>query len=389
VSHLVDLLYESIKGLLPCDRIGLALVESGETLVCVHARSNRKIVWGVGARAPLAGSSLEKLVRERQIRVIDDLEAYARAHPGSRTAPLIVAEGLRSNLTLPVFGGRDVVGILFFSSAHRRAYGPEHVEFLRAAAAIVGSALDRSRLGDELRKAYEGLKELDRLKSLILSNLSHELRSPLHRILAFAQSLEDGVAGPLAGRQRDFLRPIVAGAERLAELIEQLLDLSALQGGVLELESVPTAPAAIARDLALECGEAYAAAGVELRAELPADGAVVKGDPRRIAQALGALLDNGRKFTPRGGSVTVRCGRARDDIWIEVADTGIGIAEDLQHQVFQPFFQAECGLSRRFSGAGLGLAVAKAIALAHGGELAFRSVPGEGSTFRLTLPVSK
>lgn len=389
VPQIVDLLFDSLRGLVPYQRIGFALMEPDGMLVCAHARSDREILWGVGARAPLAGSSLEALVTQRLIRIIDDLEAYARTHPESRTTRYILAEGMRSNLTLPVFSKGGVVGILFFSSTHRRAYGPEHVDFLRACAAVVGSAFERTALADDLRAAHEALKELDRLKALILSNVSHELRTPLHQILTYAFSLEDELAGPLTARQHEFLLQIVAGSQRLADLVEQLLDLAALQGGVLELEDVPTDIGAIARELLGEMRSAFDAAGVELRDELPLWALEVNGDPRRIAQALRSLLDNARKFTRPGGAVAVRGGREDETVWLEVADTGIGVPYAAQDKVCQPFFQVESSLTRPFGGAGLGLPLAKAIALAHGGNLSFQSTPGAGSTFRLTFPARR
>jgi signal transduction histidine kinase len=388
----VDLLFDSLGHLVPYQRIGLAMVIPGGKLKSVHVRSTEPIIWGIGAEALLAGSSLEPILRDRQIRIIDDLIAYFQEHPHSHTAPLMIAEGMRSSLTLPLVTPQGPIGILFFSSTRPYAYDQHHVEFLGAIAAGLGSALERAHLVADLRRANEELRSLDRLKTNFLSNLSHELRTPLTQVLGYADTLEDEVGTRLTVLEHQYLRDMIAGADRLQELLEQLFDMTALESGGFSIDRVPVDLLAIAKEVVRDFVQRHVRTSQpNLRIEQVFSGEPlpVEGDPPRLAQAILALLENAHKFSPEGGSITLRAGRDGGQAWLEVQDHGIGIPLSEQERIFDKFFQLEAGPNRSFGGAGLGLPLAKAIAEAHGGSVSVASVPGRGSTFRITLPLGE
>jgi signal transduction histidine kinase len=386
VTELVDHLFESLDPLLPFDRIGVALLEPDDVLRSHYVRSKLPLLWDVGANARLADTSLGPIVRERQIRVINDLEAYVAEHPQSKTAPLLLAEGMRASLTVPLGSAAGPLGLMFFSSHLICAYGEQQVEFVLALAEALAAALERARLTDQLHWANEELKALDQLKADFLNNLSHELRTPLTAIVANAEFLEEYASPVLSQAHRGFVTEIRRGADRLERMLNTLFDFTAIEAGRLLTQKVPVDVGPMLRQLEAEEAPALATAGLGFTMTVKDEPLRVAADPLRLAQALRALLDNARKFTPAPGMVQIRAGREADFVWIEVQDSGIGVAPDDQARVFDTFFQVDGSLSRPYGGAGLGLALARAIVLAHGGTLMLRSAPGIGSIFTVRLP---
>jgi signal transduction histidine kinase len=386
-EELTDKLFETLTPLVPFDRIGLATVTSSGVLTSQHVRSRYAILWGKGAVARFTGSSLEPIITERKIRIINDLEVYAREHPHSETTPKMLAEGMRSSLTLPVSIGKGPVGVVFFSSIHPNVYRPKHVDFLRMLAAAIGIALERTQLMESLRQANDELRTLEQLKTNFLSNLSHELRTPLSRVLGNAYALAEGDAGELKTDQRRMTSEIIAGAEHLKGLLQDLFDYTALESGPMRLDRVPIDLGALAAEVAAGFRPGIEGAGLCLEAAIAERPIIVEGNGPMLARAIGALLDNARKFTPAPGTVTVEVGQQADDAWLEVRDTGIGVAPELQSHLFEKFFQVDSGAAREFGGSGLSLALARAIVLAHGGHILFESHMAKGSRFRLVLPI--
>lgn len=388
-EQLSDVLFETLGILLPVDRIGLAMLGPDDLLTSRYVRSKRPILLGKGASSPIAGSTLEPIIRERKIRIINDLEAYLVEHPHSETTPTILKEGMRASLTLPLIVGDRPIGVLFLSSTQPYAFKKEDVGLIRALALALSLGIERSAMVAELSRANEDLRTLDQLKNNFLSNLSHELRTPLSQVLGYSYALEDEVAGTLAPDQHRYLRLIISGAKRLQELLSDLFDYTALESGIFALNRVPVDLVALAREVSTEMRPTMSEAGLSLEVATGPEVLCVEGDPPRLAQILRMLLTNACKFTPAPGTVTVRWGEALPKVWVEVQDTGIGIPPEQQARVFQKFFQIEAGPNRAYGGAGLGLALAKALAEAHGGTLTLRSEPGKGSVFRLSLTCAK
>lgn len=313
---------------------------------------------------------VEELRRRGVIRV----ESVHRRKDGS----LFPMETSMCLLAIP---GRTVVmGIDRDITERRRAEEElaryrEHLEELVAA---------RTR---ELATAKERAEAADRLKSAFLATMSHELRTPLNTIIGFTTLVLMGRAGPLTDTQARQLGLVGDAADHLLQLINEVLDLSKIEAGQLEVEPAPfdlpslvggvgalVAPQAQRKGLALETWVA------------PQVGTLVS-DRHRVEQVLLNLLSNAVKFTERG-TVRIECNRAGDRVVTSVADTGVGIAPDDLGRLFQPFMQLDSSLSRRHQGTGLGLAISRRIVELLGGEISARSEPGRGSTFTVSLPVS-
>jgi signal transduction histidine kinase len=247
-------------------------------------------------------------------------------------------------------------------------------------------AANVNRMNDELRRLYAELEATSRHKSEFLASMSHELRTPLNAIIGFSQVLREEMFGSVNEKQAEYLDDIVSSGNYLLSLINDVLDLSKVEAGQVELE----VQAFSVRE-ALERGvvmvrERATEDGVEVALEADPDVDVVEGDERRIKQVIFNLLSNAVKFTPPGGAVDVSAARVNGEVRIAVADTGPGIALEDHERIFEEFQQTEAGLGQQ-EGTGLGLALSKRFVELHGGRIWLESEPGNGSTFVFTLPV--
>jgi signal transduction histidine kinase len=246
-------------------------------------------------------------------------------------------------------------------------------------------AANVNRMNHELRRLYGELEAASRHKSEFLANMSHELRTPLNAIIGFSQVLREGLFGETNEKQKEYLDDIVSSGHHLLSLINDVLDLSKVEAGQVELELAEFS----LRD-ALERGvvtvrEQAAASGVRLSLGLDPEVDAVRGDERRLRQVVFNLLSNAVKFTPEGGSVVVGAGRVDGAVRVSVADTGPGIALEDQERIFEEFRQTEVGIRQR-EGTGLGLALSKRLVELHGGRIWVESTRGHGSRFVFTIP---
>lgn len=253
------------------------------------------------------------------------------------------------------------------------------------------TGLLRTRLGKELaasREQNERLIENDRLKDEFLATVSHELRTPLTSIRGYLElALEDTSDDGLSSEHRGFLEVIDRNSDRLLRQVNDLLLVAQIEARTISIDRRPIhvadiAEAAIDRHIA-----AASARGIGLALEtLPAP--AVTGDAARIGQLLDVLIGNALKFTPGGGTTWVRVRPLPAGVEIEVADTGIGIAPEDQHRLFERFFRGRGITDQAVPGTGIGLTIARGITAAHGGTISCTSVLGTGTTFRVTLPAS-
>lgn len=223
----------------------------------------------------------------------------------------------------------------------------------------------------------------DAMKSQLLSTVSHELRTPLASIKGFATTLLRQDVKWDETAQRDFLRIIEEEADRLTEIIDNLLDMSQIEAGALRIVKEPTALRPLIRSVVDEMHmrtEAHYFV-VDLPVELPR----VLIDPRRIRQVLTNLIGNAIKYSPRG-QITIACEVEPDVVVVSVSDQGEGIPPQYLDKIFERFFQVDGKTTRRVGGIGLGLSIARSIIEAHDGKIWAESTPGQGSTFRFTLP---
>jgi signal transduction histidine kinase len=246
-------------------------------------------------------------------------------------------------------------------------------------------AANVNRMNDELRRVYGELETASRHKSEFLANMSHELRTPLNAIIGFSQVLRQKLFGEINEKQDEYLDDILSSGNHLLSLINDVLDLSKVEAGQVELEV-----GAFSLREALERGvvmvrERATLNGVQLALELAPDVDAVRGDERRVRQVVFNILSNAVKFTPSGGSVTVASARVNGGVQVSVTDTGPGIAVGDQERIFEEFQQTSVGVEQR-EGTGLGLALSKRLVELHGGRIWVESEPGHGSRFVFTLP---
>ena len=241
---------------------------------------------------------------------------------------------------------------------------------------------DSIRVERALREQAEALETADRLKSEFIANISYELRTPLNAIVGFAEILENQYFGALNARQHEYAEAIVASSQRLIGLINDILDLASIEAGYLELDSQEIDPAQLLGELQAIARERALSRGIELAIDCPADIGPVRGDPRRLKQALFNLVSNAFNFTPDQGQVTLGASREGETVRLSVTDTGVGIPQEDQAGVFHKFVRGQ----PRKTGAGLGLSLVKSLIELHGGWVELDSAPDKGTRVTCHLP---
>ena len=243
-------------------------------------------------------------------------------------------------------------------------------------------AANLNRMNDELGRLYRDLEAASRHKSEFLASMSHELRTPLNAIIGFSEVLREEMFGPLNERQADYLNDILTSGRHLLSLINDILDLSKIEAGKMELElSTFSLPAVLEGGLTM-IRERAVNHGISLGLEVAPDVGEITADERKVKQVVFNLLSNAVKFTPDGGRIDLAARCSEGEVEVAVTDTGIGIAPDDQERVFEEFQQAG-----QREGSGLGLALSRSFVELHGGRLRLESELGVGSTFTFTLPL--
>ena len=248
-------------------------------------------------------------------------------------------------------------------------------------------AIQNARLFQEIEDKSRQLEVADRHKSEFLANMSHELRTPLNAIIGFSEVLLERMFGALNDKQAEYLDDILSSGRHLHSLINDILDLSKVEAGRMELDLAPfDLPLALDNALTL-VRERAARHGIAL--DLSVDQRIdsLVGDERKIKQVLLNLLSNAVKFTPEGGRIALRAVLADGSVEISVGDTGVGIAPEDQEAIFEEFRQVGSDSARKHEGTGLGLTLAKKFVELHGGRIWVKSELGKGSTFTFTLPL--
>jgi signal transduction histidine kinase len=248
-------------------------------------------------------------------------------------------------------------------------------------------AANVNRMNDELGRLYQELETVSRHKSEFLANMSHELRTPLNAIIGFSDVLHEQMAGKLNEQQLDYVSDVLEAGRHLLSLINDILDLSKIEAGHMELELTDVSLADVLQSGLTMHSERATRGGITLGLAVAPDEITIQADERKVRQVVFNLLSNAIKFTPPDGRIDVSAQRSGDLVEVAVADSGAGIrAEDLD-LIFEEFRQAPGDAGRE--GTGLGLPLSRKFIELHGGSLWVESVAGAGSTFRFTLPVEQ
>ncbi len=274
-------------------------------------------------------------------------------------------------------------GSLFWASLTDRALDVRDTE--KGLVTVIEDVTAEREAAESLRRALEQAEAADRLKSAFLATMSHELRTPLNSIIGFSGILLQERVGPLNPEQRKQLDMVRGSSRHLLALINDILDISKIEAGQLDLRIEPFDVCASAAQTARLIQPLAEKKGLALRTDLPEQPVLLNSDQRRFEQILLNLLNNAVKFTERG-SVTLSVRPCGDTLRIAVADTGIGIRPADLDSLFKPFRQIDTGLSRQYEGTGLGLAICRRLAEKMGGTMSVTSEWGQGSVFTCTLP---
>jgi signal transduction histidine kinase len=294
--------------------------------------------------------------------------------------------GFRTVIAVPMMRDGEPVGALSVTRRDAGRFSEAEVALLKTFADQAVIAIENVRLFNELELANRGLEAASRHKSEFLANMSHELRTPLNAILGFSEVLGERMFGDLNDKQDEYLKDIHASGQHLLSLINDILDLSKIEAGRMELELTDfDLPTAIENALTL-VRERAGRRGIALHQTVDERLGQVRGDERKIKQVLLNLLSNALKFTPEGGRVDVRAGLVAGLAEISVADTGVGIAPEDQEAIFDEFRQVGTA-EKKVEGTGLGLALSRKFIELHGGRIWVESQVGAGSTFTFAIPV--
>ena len=383
LDDVLNHVYESFKGIIPFDRIGLSLIdEDGRRIRARWARSEAPLMYIVKDYSqPLEGSSLKRIIETGEPRILNDLETYLRDHPKSDSTKRIVAEGIRSSLTCPLIAMGKRIGVMFFSSMKADTYRDLHTELFLEIAGQLSLIVEKGRL-------YQELLELNELKNKFLGMAVHDLRNPLSSIKMSAEMMRDGDFGPVGESMEEGLRIIEQSCSGMVTLLEDLVDVNAIESGHLSLNREPVnLPDFLESCINLN---RHTARKKSIEIKLNIEGQVPDPvmDPERMKQVMFNLISNAIKYSNPESDILVQASNCGKEVQVSVVDHGQGIAEEEISKLFKAYSRTSARPTAGEKSTGLGLAIVKRIVEAHGGRVWCTSKLGQGSTFYFTIPVA-
>jgi signal transduction histidine kinase len=295
--------------------------------------------------------------------------------------------GVKAGIYAPMIWEGKGLGVIWVARDYAGPFSEKDIALLKTFADQAVIAIQNARLFREIQDKSRQLEVANQHKSDFLANMSHELRTPLNAIIGFSEVLLERLFGDLNEKQDDYLKDIHSSGRHLLNLINDILDLSKVEAGRMELDlSTFDLPTAIANAMTL-IRERAQRHGIAMAQEVAPELGNIIADERKFKQILLNLLSNAVKFTPDGGRIDVSAKSTGDNIIVAVHDTGIGIAPEDQEAVFEEFRQVGSNYTSKQEGTGLGLALTRRFVELHGGRISVHSEPGKGSTFSFTLPI--
>ena len=386
LASVLDTAVQIIQRLLNARASTITMLSEDNTELILAAATGVKKQYMRELRLKLNDTISGEVVKQGQMIYISDTHAHKDF--------LFFDDVVRSLLVLPLIARGQVVGTLTVDSDAPDVFTESDIQLMTVAAAQVGIAIANARLFEELERhaaelsrAYEELKESDRLKDELVQNVSHELRTPLTFVKGYVDLLMDGEMGVVTSEQMEALHIVSEKTDVITRLIHDIMALQRIDAGNLQLEELAMADlieTAVAGHRLVANDK-----GIEVAHSLSEEKGVVMIDKGRINQVLDNLIGNAVKFSPDGGTITISLEDRGDEVCVTVSDQGIGLAEDQRERIFDRFYQIDGSAIRRFGGTGLGLAIVKRIIDAHHGRVWVESEVNRGSTFYFTLPRSR
>jgi GAF domain-containing protein/HAMP domain-containing protein len=360
--------------------------DGGVHMAAYHGPDKEKLsqaVSGVGERE--TGTS--RAIARRTVLHYADIANDSDVPPGISLGATAV--GVKAAIVAPMIWENKGIGAVFVGRDYVGRFSEKEIALLKTFADQAVIAIQNARLFSEIQDKSRQLEVANKHKSEFLANMSHELRTPLNAIIGFSEVLLERLFGELNEKQDDYLKDIHSSGRHLLSLINDILDLSKIEAGRMELElSSFELEAALSNAMTL-VRERAQRHDIALAQQVDPQLGELTADERKFKQILVNLLSNAVKFTPDGGRIDVKARREEDNVVIAVHDTGIGIAPDDQAAVFEEFRQVGRDYTNKQEGTGLGLALTKKFVELHGGRIWLESEPGKGSTFTFTIPMTR
>ena len=369
-----------------CDATATAIYVLEGGVMRRTAFSGPAALQGTETMAYQPGTITGRAIAEGKAMHVEDVEHARDLYPVSWERAQKFGQH-HSMLAVPLMREGKPFGTMFLRRTEVRPFSEKQIALANTFADQAAIAIENVRLFNEIQEKSAQLEVANKHKSEFLANMSHELRTPLNAIIGFSEVLIDRMFGEVNEKQADYLKDIHESGRHLLTLINDILDLSKIEAGRMDLDlSTFHLPSTLANALTL-IRERAQRHSIQLCLDVDPRLAEFQADERKVKQILLNLLSNAVKFTPDGGRVQVSAKLDTTKVEIAVKDTGIGIAPEDQAVVFAEFKQVGRDYTRKAEGTGLGLALTKRFVELHGGEISLASQPGKGSTFTVTLPI--
>jgi signal transduction histidine kinase len=377
LDEAVNAFIRELRGLVPFDRMAIVLAEEGTARIIATAGEEAGDAMSAGAEFNPENSLIADVVARGQTIYRRDM-----SEPLYLEEDRLLALGLRSRVAAPLLAGARPIGLLALSRREPDAFQEHEIELAGLLGRLAASAVQNIRAYESERRTVDELRRLSALRADFVSLVSHELRSPMAAVIGAARTLQARWRELQPDQRESFLALIGDETTRLAALIGDVLDTSRIDAGTFTYRFSDVDIGALVRDTV-----ATAAVGqdeVPIVAVVASGVPVVRGDPERLRQIFGNLIDNAVKYSPTGEPVEVRVSQANGSVVVSVRDHGPGIKPDDQRLIFEKFGRVAAGNTK--PGTGLGLFIARSIVETHGGTIAISSALGRGSTFTVKLP---
>ncbi len=382
LDDVLNSVFDSFRPIIPYDRIGCALIEEkGKIVRAYWARSDvGDMEITKGFSSPLEGSSLQNIIETGQPRIINNLETYLIDHPNSESTQKIVKEGMRSSLTCPLNAMGKAIGFLFFSSIEAGTYEKAHQDIFIQIANQLSIIVEKSRY-------LQQLLDLNELKNKFLGMAAHDLRNPLSAIKSYLELFLTNALGELTADQREVLNDINQSSDIMLGLINDLLDVTAIETGNLQLKRQTTNLDELLYAIQDSLRVLTNSKSMEIKLDLPKSLPVLQIDQARFKQVITNLITNAVKYSFSHTIIFLGVKVFQKEVWISVKDHGQGIPVDEMKNLFKDFSRTSVKPTAGEKSIGLGLAITRRIVEAPGGIIWVDSEIGKGSTFTFSLPI--
>lgn len=372
----------------------LAFVNEEENVLTLHSWSKNAMKQCTIAKKPIV-YRLEttglwgEAIRQRKAIIIND---YSAPSPFKKGYPKDHVK-IKRHMNTPIFDGEKIVVVAGVGNKDDE-YDESDVRQLTLLMQEMWELIQQKRTDDELKnyadelsKANKELRSLDKMKNEFLSNISHELKTPLVSIIGYTKLIDGESVGTVNDKQKKALGTVIRNSERLRHLIESLLYMSKAQYGNVEYTFDRVSISEIIDDAIVDLKLMANNKGLTIEKQVPGDLPLINGDKDKLANMLNSLVDNAIKFTNSGGKITLTASEEDGNLHITVNDTGIGIAKEFRSNLFKKFYQIDSSTTRRYGGTGLGLYISKHIVEVHNGKIWIESEEDVGTTVHVSIPI--